>query len=176
MFIFTFEELAAARAGLLATLRAIADAMPAPPGDRPKKRRRGPPPLPLAERRRHRVSVYLNDAELASLLGWVFPGQQADAAALGVRRELGRYMRDATFDRLPPMIPAINRDAWLELSRLAGNLNRYQVAIEQGHAQGVPPALVADLRGQVQSLRRELLGLRHQEQPEEPEHQEEVEG
>lgn len=165
MFIFTFEELAAARAGLLATLRAIADAMPAPPADRPKKPRRGPPPMPLAEKRRHRVSVYLNDAELAALLGWVFPGQQVDAAALGVRRELGRYMRDATFDRLPPQIPAINREAWTELSRLAGNLNRYVVAIEQGHALGMPPYLAADLRDQVQALRRELLGLRDQELP-----------
>lgn len=134
--------------------------------DRPLKRRRGPPPLPPAEKRRHRVSVYLNDAELAALLGWVFPGQRVDGAALGVRRELGRYMRDATFDRLPPQIPAINREAWLELSRMAGNLNRYQVAIEQGHAQGMPPALVAELREQVQALRRDLLGVHDQELPE----------
>lgn len=140
--------------------------------DRPKKRRRGPPPLPLAERRRHRVSVYLNDAELAALLGWVFPGQQVDAAALGVRRELGRYMRDATFDRLPPQIPAINREAWMELSRLAGNLNRYVVAIEVGNAQGMPPALAAELREQVQALRRELLGVNDQELPDEPEDEE----
>ncbi len=164
IFAFTFE-LAAARAKLLATLQAIADARAAPPADRPTKRRRGPPPLPLAERRRHRVSVYLNDAELAALLGWVFPCQQVDAAALGVRRELGRYMRDATFERLPPQIPAINREAWMELSRLAGNFNRYVVAIEQGHAQGMPPALAAELREQVQTLRRELLGVRDQELP-----------
>ena len=158
-------DLHTARAALLATLQAIADAMPAPPADRPKKRRRGPPPLPLAERRRHRVSLYLNDAELDALLGWVFPGQQVDAAALGVRRALGRYMRDATFDRLPPQIPAINRDAWTQLSRLVGNLNRYQVAIEKGHALGMPPELIVDLRDQVQTLRRELLGLRDQDEP-----------
>lgn len=130
------------------------------------KRRRGPPPIPLAEKRRHRVSVYLNDAELAGLIGWVFPGDdQVDGTALGVRRELGRYMRDATFDRLPPQIPAINRDAWTELARLAGNLSRYVVAIDRGHAMGTPPELVADLREQVQTLRRELLGLRDQDEP-----------
>ena len=134
--------------------------------DRPAKRRRGPPPTPLAEKRRHRVSVYLNDAELAGLIGWVFPGDdQVDGTALGVRRELGRYMRDATFDRLPPQIPAINREAWTELARLAGNLSRYVVAIDRGHAMGTPPELVADLREQVQTLRRELLGLRDQDEP-----------
>lgn len=134
--------------------------------DRSAKRRRGPPPIPLAEKRRHRVSVYLNDAELAGLIGWVFPGDdQVDGTALGVRRELGRYMRDATFDRLPPQIPAINREAWMELSRLAGNLNRYVVAIEVGNAQGMPPALAVELREQVQALRRELLGVRDQDEP-----------
>lgn len=141
--------------------------------DRPAKRRRGPPPIPLAEKRRHRLSVYLNDAELAALIAWVFPeADQVDGTALGVRRELGRYMRDATFDRLPPQIPAINREAWMELSRLAGNLNRYVVAIEQGHAQGMPPALAAELREQVQALRRELLGVYDQELPDEPEAEE----
>lgn len=134
--------------------------------DRPAKRRRGPPPTPLAEKRRHRVSVYLNDAELAALVARVFPdADQVDGTALGVRRELGRYMRDATFDRLPPQIPAINREAWTQLSRLVGNLNRYQVAIEKGHALGMPPELIVDLRDQVQTLRRELLGLRDQDEP-----------
>lgn len=141
--------------------------------DRPAKRRRGPPPTPLAEKRRHRVSVYLNDAELAALVAWVFPdADQVDGTALGVRRELGRYMRDATFDRLPPQIPAINREAWAELARLAGNLNRYVVAIEVGNAQGMPPALAVELREQVQTLRRELLGVRDQELPDEPEDEE----
>lgn len=136
-----------------------------PMQDRPAKRRRGPPPIPLAEKRRHRVSVYLNDAELAALIAQVFPGEEVDAQAQGLRQALGRHMRDATFDRLPPQIPAINREAWTELSRLAGNLNRYVVAIDQGHAQGMPPALAAELRDQVQTLRRELLGLRDQDEP-----------
>lgn len=144
--------------------------------DRPAKRRRGPPPIPLAEKRRHRVSVYLNDAELAALVGWVFPEDyDVNGTALGIRRALGRYMRDATFDRLPPQIPAINRESWTELSRLAGNLNRHQVAIEQGHAQGMPPSLVSELREQVQVLRRELLGLRDQELPDDPEDDDEGE-
>lgn len=133
--------------------------------DRPAKRRRGPAPKPLEEKRRHRVSVYLNDAELTAMIAQVFPGEQLDGNDLGVRQALGRHMRDATFDRLPPQIPAINRESWTELSRLAGNFNRYLMAIEQGDAQGMPPALVAELREQVQSLRRELLGLRDHELP-----------
>lgn len=137
--------------------------------DRPPKRRRGPAPKPLSEKRRHRVSVYLNDEELAALIAQVFPGtRMVDVNAQGVRQALGRYMRDATFERLPPQIPAINREAWTELSRLAGNLNRYVVAIEKGHAQGMPPSLASDLRGQVQALRRELLGVYDQELPDEP--------
>lgn len=134
--------------------------------DRPRKRRRGPAPRPLGEKRRHRVSVYLNDAELTALIAQVFPGQEVKGEAQGVRQALGRHMRDATFDRLPPQVPAINREAWIELSRLAGNLNRYQVAIEEGHAQGMPPGLVVELREQVQALRRDLLGLHDQELPE----------
>jgi len=149
-------DLLTARAALLATLQAITDAMAAPPADRPKKRRRGPPPLPLAERRRHRVSVYLNDAELAALLGWVFPGQRVDAAVLGVRRELGRYMRDATFDRLPPTIPEVNREAWAALARTAANLNQIAHLLNAGDA--LP---LAEVRATLDAFRRDLIGVKH---------------
>lgn len=129
------------------------------PAERTPKRRRGPAPRPAAELRRHRVSVYLTDAELSALVVRVFPGQPVDGEDQGVRQQIGRYMRDAAFDRLPPQIPAINREAWVSLAGVAGNLNRYQAALEVGNAHGYPSELVAELRDQVQALRRQLLGV-----------------
>lgn len=124
------------------------------------RRKRGPKPKPAVELRRNRVSVYLSDDELSALIRRVYPRQpEVDAGAPGVRQRVGRYMRDAAFSRLPPTIPAINQEAWIALAALAENLNRYQVAIQKGHAQGYPPALVGQLRDQVQALRRQLLGL-----------------
>lgn len=124
-----------------------------------KKRRRGPAPKPLTELRQHRISIYLTDEELIAMVAKAFPGDEPDPATLGLRQALARHMRDATFDRLPPQIPAINREAWIELSRLAGNFNGYLVAINKGHAQGMPPDLIAGIRDQVQALRRDLIGI-----------------
>ncbi len=130
-----------------------------PPKLPPKKRRRGPAPKPLTELRNHRISIYLTDKELIALVAQAFPGDEVDPANPGLRQALARYMRDATFDRIPPQIPAINREAWIELSRLAGNFNGYLVAIKQSHAHGMPPDLIAGIRDQVQVLRRELIGI-----------------
>lgn len=130
-----------------------------PPKLPPKKRRRGPTPKPLTELRNHRISIYLTDEELIALVAQAFPGEDVDPKKKGLRQALARYMRDATFDRIPPQIPAINREAWIELSRLAGNFNGYLVAIKQGHAQGMLPDLIVGIRDQVQVLRRELIGI-----------------
>lgn len=118
--------------------------------DESKKRRRGPEPLSPAERRTHTVSVRLNAEELARL----------DAQRAEVAMERGEYLRAAGLHHLPPTIPAINREAWASLARVAGNLNQYQASINEGRTTGHPPEEIAALRELVQALRMDLIGAR----------------
>lgn len=112
-------------------------------------RKRGPKPMPAADRRVHPVSVRLNSAELAHL----------DSARAGVRMQRGEYLRHASMGKLPPTIPAINREAWASLSRVAANLNQYQAQINAGGVHGHPPEIIQALAELVQKLRSELLGI-----------------
>lgn len=113
------------------------------------RRKRGPKPLALADKREHCVSVRLNSAELADL----------DSARALVRMQRGEYLRSASRGVLPPTIPQINREAWASLARVAGNLNQYQQAINAGTVHGHPPELIQELAELVQKLRAELLGI-----------------
>lgn len=113
------------------------------------RRKRGPKPLAPAEKREHCVSVRLNSAELA----WL------DAARSGVKMQRGEYLRSASRGVLPPTIPAINREAWASLARVAGNLNQYQAQINGGLSNGHPPETIQLLTDLVQKLRGDLLGI-----------------
>ncbi|ABF09713.1 plasmid mobilization protein [Cupriavidus metallidurans] len=57
-------------------------------------------------------------------------------------------------------IPEINRAAWASLARVCANLNQYQAAINAGQATGYPAQFLEELRGQVQMLRRAVIGVR----------------
>ena len=116
-------------------------------------RKRGPKPMPAADRRVHPVSVRLNSAELAHL----------DSARAGVRMQRGEYLRHASMGKLPPTIPAINREAWASLSRVAANLNQYQAQINAGGVHGHPPEIIQALAELVQKLRSDLLGITESE-------------
>ena len=116
-------------------------------------RKRGPKPMPAADRRVHPVSVRLNSAELAHL----------DSARAGVRMQRGEYLRSASRGVLPPTIPQINREAWASLSRVAANLNQYQAQINAGGVHGHPPEVIQALVELVQKLRAELLGITESE-------------
>lgn len=108
---------------------------------------RGRLPLPIDDVRQHTVSVRLNRAELASL----------DCQRGGFQR--GEWLRMAALHQLPPRIPAINRTAWLALATVVANINQYQSAINVGKAHGYPPQVLEGLLGEVQALRRQLLGV-----------------
>jgi len=118
------------------------------------RRKSGPKPLALADKRGHTVSVRLNSAELAEL----------DAARAPVQMRRGEYLRQAWAGKLPPTIPSINREAWASLARVAGNLNQYQHALNAGEVtDGHPPDLIESLATQVQTLRAALLGIAESE-------------
>lgn len=114
-----------------------------------KKRRHGPEPRPPEELRNVKISVFLNSQEAAEIR------QRAATAAMN----RAGYLRAAGLTRLPRIIPEINREAWASLARVAGNLNQYQAAINEGRATGYPPEVLSELREQVQTLRCALLGL-----------------
>lgn len=115
-----------------------------------KKRRHGPTPKPVAEQRRHSVSCRLTDAEIARL----------DELRGEVSR--GEWLRLAAMARPPRIVPAVNKVAWADLSRVAGNLNQMNRAINEGRLTASDAAgagrMLMELRGQVDQLRRLLIG------------------
>lgn len=101
-----------------------------------KKRRHGPEPKPPEEQRNHRYSIYFTDVERKDLVARAFPHGTEGLSDRAISRGVGRYMRDAALNRVPPTIPAINLDAWQNLSRAAANLNQAQaVANKLDHAE-----------------------------------------
>ena len=55
-------------------------------------------------------------------------------------------------------MPRVNLEVWAKLGPLAGNLNQYMKAINQGRAGGVPLALLLEIRQLLDDLREELRG------------------
>jgi hypothetical protein len=107
-----------------------------------RRRRTGPDPLPAAERRGHCVSVRLNAAEL----------QQLDAVRGPFQR--GEWLRMAALDRLPPTVPEINREAWTDLARAAGNLNQITRHLNEGGT-----ADTEAIRAELAAFRAMLIGV-----------------
>jgi hypothetical protein len=126
--------------------------------DMHKKRRRGPVPKPESEQRRNRRAAYFSDAELAHLVGQVFPNGIENLSPQMINRGIGRYIRETILGSVSPSVPAINQQAWVELSRTAANLNQaMRLANEVGdadlafHAERVKFA--------VSEFRNQLVGL-----------------
>jgi hypothetical protein len=113
--------------------------------DESKRRRRGPSPLDPTEKRTHSISTRLNDIELALL----------DARRQPMRMQRGEYLRAAALHRLPPTIPEINREAWVDLARAAANLNQIAHRLNAGDA-----ILSADIRVMLEAFRRDLIGVK----------------
>ena len=115
-----------------------------------KKRRHGPKPKPAAEQRLHSVSCRLTDAELVRL----------DARRGQVSR--GEWMRLAALDRPPRIVPEVNKVAWADLARVAGNLNQITRAINEGRlpTKDMPGAgkAVMDVRAHLDAVRGLLIG------------------
>ncbi len=102
--------------------------------------RRGPGIDP-ALKRDHCVSVRLNSDELTLL----------DSRRGKFQR--GEWMRMATLETLPPSIPALNLEAWRELSHAAANLNQIAKALNQG--EKIEPG---SLRDKLATFRTALIG------------------
>ncbi|EJD6492231.1 hypothetical protein M0L06_RS19065 [Citrobacter koseri] len=70
------------------------------------------------ELRIHCVSVRLNNAELAKL------------NTLREHYSKGEWLRMASLQKLPPVIPAINTKAWIALTDISQKLNRIAIHID----------------------------------------------
>jgi hypothetical protein len=72
-----------------------------------------------------------------------------------------QWLREAALTRrLPsPPVPAINREQYAELARLAANLNQLARAANEGRAVTVNDGLMERLTAEVKRLRLGLLGM-----------------
>lgn len=111
-------------------------------------RKFGPDPLPKNQLRSHRVSVYLSVAERTKL-----------ARLSGGNRQIAAYLRDAGLDRIPPQIPLLNREAWIELARLAANFNQLAHRANEGKSVCVDSELLELVSNLLSEVRRNLIGV-----------------
>ncbi len=81
------------------------------------------------------------------------------ARSLGIT--VAELLREAALGRPLPrrhQPDPIASDQWVELGRLAANLNQLQRAINRGQTEGVPVALVEELRRLLHDVRQSLIG------------------
>jgi urease gamma subunit len=115
--------------------------------------------LDPSNQRRHRVGVYFNNFEWSKIIDKIWPDGMPDGTgSKTIQRRAAKLIRDAVLESAPPMIPAINREAWADLARTAANLNQYQKSVNEGM---IPDSGFdfASLYNEVQALRNDLLGI-----------------
>ncbi|MDM3359263.1 ATP-binding protein [Citrobacter sp. Cb004] len=102
--------------------------------------------LPHNERRTHCVSVRLNKKELIIL----------DSKRGQYKK--GEWLRMASLNKLPPVLPEINREAWIKLGRLSQDLNHLSehLCSKSPDSELTRTELFA-LRRQIHLLREHLL-------------------
>ena len=98
----------------------------------------------------HWINTRVTAPELATI--------EAKAEAMGMAP--AQWLREAALSRrLPsPPVPAINREQYAELARLAGNLNQLTRMANEGRPITVADALLQRLIDEVGRLRLALIG------------------
>lgn len=121
---------------------------PAPP---PPRGRGGRPRNAPGTVRDVTIGVRVSPAELEALT--------AKAQQMGMTP--AHWLRDAALSRrLPaPPVPAINREEYADLARLAANLNQLARAANEGRVVAVHEGLMQRLITEVNRLRLGLLGM-----------------
>jgi len=107
-----------------------------------RKSRRGHPKLDDSECRTNCVSVRLNEAELDLLNKRRGPLKR------------GEWLRMSALDQLPPAVPELNREAWIELAKSSANLNQIAKKLNQGEL-----VRIEIIRGELTKFRNDLIGL-----------------
>ena len=107
-----------------------------------RKSRRGHPKLDDDDVRDKCISVRLNKEELDML--------NSRRGAL----KQGEFLRMAAIDQLPKIVPQLNKEAWVELSRVASNLN--QIAHKLNMNECVD---AGEIRQVFADFRQKIIGL-----------------
>ena len=124
---------------------------PSAPSPSPGPNKGGRPKLDPAAVRRLNLSVRLSPAEYAAL--------RERAAQLGMKP--GQFLRHTGLTRRlpPPPVPAVNREQYANLARMANNINQLTRRANAGQLPGFPAATMRLLRAEIKQLRAALLGL-----------------
>ena len=132
----------------------MSDALPVetPPPPPTRRGKGGRPKIDPAAVRRSTIGVRVSAAEYAAL--------RTRAEHMGLTP--AQFLRHTALTRrLPsPPVPAVNRDEYVNLARLAGNLNQLVHRANQGQNVILTDPLVQLLRAEINDLRQALLGLR----------------
>lgn len=122
----------------------------------PKKAKGGRPKGDPAAVRDSTIGVRVSPAEYDAL--------RAKAEQMSMTP--AQWLRDAALTRrLPtPPVPAVNREQYAELARLAANLNQLNRKANQGQAVTVPDDLLTQMIEETKRLRLALLGIDETEQ------------
>lgn len=105
------------------------------------------------EKRKHPISCRVTDQELMEI----------DSLRGGMSR--GEFLRRAAMGaELPSPVPPVNKEAWLDLSKLAGNINQMQKQLNTYGALNNPN----DLPEIIQNLRLALIGVKESVTPDKP--------
>ena len=125
----------------------------APPAETPPPARRGKggrPKIDPAAVRRSTIGVRVSAAEYAAL--------RTRAEQMGLTP--AQFLRHTALTRrLPsPPVPAVNRDEYVNLGRMATNLNQLVRRANEGKPVVLTPPFVKLLRTEINRLRQDLLG------------------
>ncbi|EBW2650690.1 ATP-binding protein [Salmonella enterica subsp. enterica serovar Newport] len=102
--------------------------------------------LPPDEIRTHCVSVRLNEEELSLLNNKRGPYKK------------GEWLRMASLNKLPPVLPEINRDAWIMLGKLSQDLHHLLNHLDgKSSDSDLTRTELFVVRRQIQTLREHLL-------------------
>ncbi|EAA7150861.1 ATP-binding protein [Salmonella enterica] len=98
------------------------------------------------EVRTHCVSVRLNEEELSIL----------DSKRGAYKK--GEWLRMASLNKIPPVLPEINREAWTELGRLAQYLNHLLTHLDHKSSDSeLSRTELFAVRRQIKALREHLI-------------------
>lgn len=68
------------------------------------------------------------------------------------------YMREATLNSVPKVIPEINREQWVELSRIGANLNQIAHEFNIGRYDIGLADIISESLGVLKDVRASLIG------------------